>query len=72
MSLDVRWKLCVFCLGMDHYKSDSGGRSKIKNFPQVIINKKYIFLSILAKKKYMPKEEKKISTLHVQKKSCSS
>ena len=37
MSLDVRWKLCVFCLGMDHYKSDwvggGGGGPKKKKFP---------------------------------------
>ena len=41
-------------------------------FPQEIINKK-IFLRIVAKKNICPKEEKKkISTLHVQKKSCIS
>ena len=64
--------LCILFRDGPLQKWFRGGGSKIKNFPQVIINKKYIFLSILAKTKYMPKEEKKISTLHVQKKSCSS
>ena len=48
-------------LRMDHEKSDreggGGGHKSPKNlFPQEIINKKYIFLRILAKK-YTPKED---------------
>ena len=46
---------------MDHYKSDGvggmGDKSKIKNFAQVIINKKYIFLSIVAN--ICPRREKR-------------
>ena len=49
-----------------------GGAKAKEKFPQEILNKKYIPTDS-APKKYMPNEEKKkISTLHVQKKSCIS
>ena len=47
------------------------GKKPPKNFPQEIINKKNIPKDS-GQKTYTPKEEKKIPTLNVQKKSCIS